>query len=412
MKKNSWILLFVFGASLYFQACMAQKKVTLKPTSLYVPYKIKDKFGIATEDGKIVVTPQFDYIELNYTPEFFTCFTYMDSKSYRTSLVVKDKIVLENQPYFGYYNTRDIVFAVMEVGGRGSGYYSLKPEEIHLYTLKGKRISPEGFSHASTFDELDPKNEIAQVLLYLVHRDKTYSIVQYDLKKQIITSTWIDKARDIEFEDLGMLYRTQELHVKYVDAQNKGKELKIGIKGKSYVKTYEGTYEINKKSDDLFLDGNVAVPNWDSEKQPKPRVEEREVQSKQIRLKKDYQTYRPMKLIIENKKLDPKYQKIVFENGKKGLYDSYENKEVLPTIYDDFFFADFKGIHAGGFVLKQNTSYTFQIYGSSQSKGHFSLFPMITFYAYGRPDFHLVGLFDEQGQFICYANQDGKVYLE
>lgn len=395
----------------------SQKKTTSdKTSSLYVPYKVKDKFGIATEKGALVLAPQFDYISVYDTPNFFTCFTYETNKRYQTSLVVNDKIILSKQPYFGYFNNQNIVFAAKEVGGKGSGYYSFRPEEIDLYTIKGKRITPESYLHASTFEDFDENNVLPQVVLYLMHRDKTYSLVLYDKKTETITTTFVNKAYDIEFEHLERLRDTKELHVKYVDIQQKGHELKIGIKGKSFVKTFEGTFSVQHQKDNFSFDEHtVAVPDWDSEKQPKPTFTESEINSKKLDIQKDYQTYQPSKLLFLSHKLDPKYQKLFFENDKKGLMDTYENKVTLPAIYDDFYRADFKGIHASGFVLKQDGKYRLKVYnlGGKESpiNGVFEQVPMITFYEYGRKDFHLISLFDENGNFICYANQDGKVYF-
>ncbi|MBN8566004.1 MAG: hypothetical protein J0M25_04605, partial [Flavobacteriales bacterium] len=135
-----------------------KKGAPKKEFPLFVPYKVKDKFGIANEKGDLIVAPQFDYISVYDTPNFFTCFTYEANKRYQTSLVVNDKIVLSNQPYFGYFNNQNIVFAAKEVGGKGSGYYSLRPEEIDLYTIKGKRITSESYIHASIFEDFDKEN--------------------------------------------------------------------------------------------------------------------------------------------------------------------------------------------------------------------------------------------------------------
>lgn len=394
-----------------------KKRVSHQNIALFVPYKVKDKFGIANEKGELVLTPQFDYISINDTPNFFTCFTYEANKRYQTSLVINDKIILKNQPYFGYFNNQNIVFAAKEVGGKGSGYYSLRPEEIDLYTKKGKRITSESYIHASTFEEFEEEDTISQVILYLMHRDKTYSLILYDKKAEIIITTFVNKAYDIEFQHLEMLRDTKELHVKYVDMQQKGHELKIGIQEKSFVKTFEATYNIQHQKDDFSIDDHVvAVPDWDSEKQPKPTFTESEISSKKIEIRKDYQTYQPSKLLFLSHKLDPKYQKLIFEKNKKGLMDTYENKVILPAIYDDFYSADFKGIHASGFVFKQDGKYRLKVYNFSGKEspvtGAFEQVPMITFYEYGRKDFHLISLFDENGKFICYANQDGKVYYK
>ena len=415
MKKNNFLFVLFSFVLLFSFKSYTQKKVASATSALFVPYKVKNKFGIATQKGDLVLTPQFDYVSLNYAPNFFTCYNYGANKTYQTSLVVKDKIILSNQPFFEYYNYQGIVFAVKEVGGKGSGYYSLRPEEIQLFTLKGKKITPEGFSHVSNFEEIDKEDKLAQILLYLIHKDKTYSLVLYDKKTQSITTKLVDKAIDIEFQQLEMLYHTKELHVKYIDSQNKGHELKIGTKGTAFVKTFEGTYAVQPASrDDSFDDHNVAVPDWDSEKAPKITFTESEIQSKRVELQNDYQFYRPLKLIIKPQKLDPKYQKISFENEKKGLLNTYENKVTLPIIYDDFYSADFKGIHANGFVLKQDGKYRLKVYnfGGKESpvNGVFDYIPMITFYEYGGKSFHLVSLFDEQGNFLCYANQDGKMY--
>jgi hypothetical protein len=307
--------------------------------------------------------------------------------------------------------------AIREKGGKGSGYYSLRPEAIEIFTFQGQKVTPEAFNHVSTFPELDKENTLPHILLYCVHADQTYSLVLHDKKAKKITTTWMDKAKDIEFIDLEMMYHTRELKVKYVDSQNKGRELTVGIKGNTLVKTFEGTYVVESQSQGYSIfDEPVAVPDWDRDNEPKVKAEAVEIEAKKLELRREYQLgYQPHKLQILPLKLDPKYRKMIFENGKKGLLNTREQSVTLAAIYDTFYMADFKGIHASGFVVLQNGKYSLMVYGFGnkppQTLGTFDHLPFITYYEYGRSDFHLIGLFDETGEFLYYASPQGKVYF-
>lgn len=410
--KSMLVLLLLHALSIGY----CQKKANSQSAALFVPFKVQDLFGIATEDGTLVVPPQFDHVTLINAPNVFTAYTYGPYKTYRSSLIINDKVILQDQPFFAYYAYQDLILAIRETGGKGSGYYSLRSEAIELFTYQGQKITPEAFNHVQTFPELDPQNTLSHMLLYCVHADQTYSLVLYDKKTKQFTTSWVDKAKDIDFTDLDMMYRTRELKVKYVDAKNQGRELTIGIKGNALVKTFEGTYVVQPKSSGYSLyNESVAVPDWDIENQPKIQAEAFEIEAKKLELRREYQLgYQPHKLQTLPQKLDPKYRKIIFENGKKGLINPQENTVTLPVLYDEFYMADFKGIHASGYVVLQNGKYSLMVYGFGnkppQTLGMFDHLPFITYYEYGRSDFHLIGLFDTNGQFLYYASPQGKVY--
>lgn len=113
------------------------------------------------------------------------------------------------------------------------------------------------------------------------------------------------------------------------------------------------------------------------------------------------------------------YHFSVFKDGKQGLklYNRGEVTEVLPTIYDEIFWGDWDN-WLQGYVLKTGDKYALIVRNARpggqipdiSTEAAFDLFPMAVRMNYGQQGFVLIKLFDEKGNFVCYADQTGKKY--
>lgn len=409
------LLLFLMIISLSTQAQTVKKSE--KKTKIYVPFKVKDKFGIANEQGAMVLPPVYDFVSVNYTPNLFTAFNYSENQKYKTSLIREDKVLLKDQHYFGYYQYNDVIIAAANMPGYGSGYYSLGDESMTLYTIDGKKIVDEVFRYAGVFVEFDKSNTLSHTLIQLIHQDGTHSIVLYDKKTRKITTKFVDRAKDVDFEGLDMLYHTQAFTVKIVDAQNIGREMEIKLKDKVFQKTFERTFEVNpKKVHDYyqFSDVHIPEPPFDDDVvNPIVKFSNEEQSIKKYELRTDYKGYQPPSLHFSIKKLNLKYQKMIFEGNKVGLYNTRDQKVIYPAIYDDLYDVSFRGHHLSGYVFKLNGKYGIKmatLRDFHEIDAVFDYLPYVLFYQYGSPDLHLIGLYDEAGNFLYYANQEGKIY--
>ena len=139
-----------------------------------------------------------------------------------------------------------------------------------------------------------------------------------------------------------------------------------------------------------------------------------EITLNQVAIREDYTNYGPPKLSFSTKTLDPTYSKLVFENAKKGLYNVRNDAIILDTAYDEIYDASFKGIHANGYVLKNEGVYSVKLFNFSgkvcEVSGSFNHMPYVSFFEYGSPEVHIISMFDAQGQFMYYANQNGTLF--
>ncbi|MCK7591180.1 hypothetical protein M0G43_11390 [Subsaxibacter sp. CAU 1640] len=405
----------IFLSILITVSSFAQNKTTA--TQILVPYKVADHFGIATQEGKMLVQPTFDHIVLGDIPNFFIGFNYTSYNAYKTALIVNDKVLLKDQNYFGYYPTNDVIIAVARAQGKGSGYYSFAPEAMDVYDFNGKKVSDETYKYASVLGDFDKDNKLSQELIYLIHKDETYSVVLFDKKTSTFTTTFINKAKDIEFVDLYMVYHLKETTIKYVNANNQGHELKIGLKDQKFVKTFEGTFKVEPQRNDYDIYNDVvAVPDFDREMIPAPKVTASEITMDVIEFRKDRDSYKPSTLFIKTKQLDPTYSKLVFDGTKRGLYLTKKEQFIIESKYDAIYQADFKGIHANGYILLNDDVYTIKMYNFGGKEyaisGTFQYMPFVSFAEYTNPNTHIISLYDQAGNFLYYANQDGTVFYK
>jgi hypothetical protein len=388
-------------------------------STIYVPFKVKNKFGISDENGKIVIKPQFDYISVENSFNFFTCYNYLENEKYESYLIINNKIVIKKQQYFGYYYHNDVIFAVKESNnGSDIGKYTFKPEEVYLYTIDGKILLKEGFLRASSVNEIMDKNDIlSKVLILLIHQDKTYSIILYDKILKNVAEKIIINAKDIDYT-----YDTHknQLKIKYVDKNNIGKKINIKIENSEFVKTFENDFIVNKQH--IAINDNIddeeasfAIPfeNYNNiNKHNNDENKDNKFLMKHIFSKHKTQIYRPLEIYQELKEINSNSIKKIFDNKKVGLYDVQNDKIIIEPKYDDIFKI---GNMKSYLLLKDNKFYfdkNFLHKGMNITINcGYDYFPIITFDKYGNNDFYLISLFDNEGNFLYYANNRGFVYF-
>ncbi len=415
MKKG--ILIGLLVVLVFFDLSAQNTSNTNEETKIFVPYKLGEKFGISDQYGNIVLTPKYDFIDLYYTPNFFTAFNYGTNNSYKTSLILKDNVLIKDQNYFGYYYDNDVISAVLRREGKGTGYYSFHPEGIDLYSMDGKRITKETYRFAGVIDDFDQDNILQYQLLQLIHLDGTYSFVVYDKKTTKIIKKIVDKAKDILFMSEVIPYKYKEFAVRYINSKDEEQEVKIRLKEGIFVGEDRRTLKKKPKSKyDVYLDDEVEVP-FDSGNRIRRRPkEDKHLTLREVKIKNDYVGYRPPSLYFDTWNNYAPHVKVIVEDGKKGVYNEKSEKYIHPVIYNDIFKAEFKGFHVGGSIFLKDGKYSIKMSTFRGEKykidGVFDNFPFVLYPSYVTSDFHLVSLFDADGKFLYYANQDGLIYYK
>lgn len=406
-----FFLAIAFQANLYGQ-------------TISVPYRVGNKFGISDQNGKILISPQFDVVEIeSYKETYFQGFTFNEN-TVLSSFIYKNKIVLSNQKYNNYYLSDDLIVATKYKSGRLSSYHSdgeeYYTEYEHLYTKEGKIIISEDVLSVYV-NNVDEEKKLNQVLISTTDKNKKHSLFQYDKKLKKITRSFFEKSDYLKVKyNNENDYKDKSIVYTFKDPSGKGKQIKIDIV-KNVIKVVSSEdFDLNPKKsnnreigDDYFRDGDLvmAEPGFEVKKQISPLAI---LDIKKIEIKKDFY-YLPKKVeeIHSFKdKLSPDYCYILEKDAKKGMFFVQKNALLIPQEYDEIYKTDMPGNY-GGFLLKKNNKYGYYISGYPEGyfiEPVFDKIPLIEkqdFFGKNQP---LIKLFDENNKFFCYADKSGKLY--
>jgi hypothetical protein len=107
MKKNNPT---IYLKALVFIVLLIAQTYTFSQT-VYVPYRVGNKFGIADENGKMIIKPQFDILEPHWKLNHcFYGFTKTDS-NVLSSVIYNNKIIISKQKYDYYYVYHSLILA-------------------------------------------------------------------------------------------------------------------------------------------------------------------------------------------------------------------------------------------------------------------------------------------------------------
>lgn len=190
-------------------ACSAQK--------ILIPYRSGQLFGLGDENGKIVVTPQYDNVQWMQSGWFRTSKKAELKDSMETTsgkfltrtlqvkysgLIHNNNIILKEEPFDAY----EIVAGkciVAKFEGRPDNLtkeqfkkYGSQRRFFSLFNLQGTNLYPENFSRIQKVDTAGTsskdKKTARYILFVAVHFDDSYSMFVFDADQQKI-SDWLIK---------------------------------------------------------------------------------------------------------------------------------------------------------------------------------------------------------------------------
>lgn len=203
MKPTFTLLLFIVTS-----ASTAQK--------MLIPYRSGNLVGLVDENGKIIVTPQFDHVywmqddwfrtdkkvELKDTLEAQGKSFPRNIQAKMSGLIHNNNIILKDEP-FGRYEIVAKKCIVAEFEGRGETLtkeqykkYGNQRKLYGLFNLKGENLYTENFKRIQKVDTAGisskDKNTARYILFVAVHFDDKYSMFVFDTDQQKI-SDWLIK---------------------------------------------------------------------------------------------------------------------------------------------------------------------------------------------------------------------------
>lgn len=390
-----------------------------------VPYRVGDKFGVATTEGKMIIPADYDILE----PE-----TYGDNRYYiayklvdggnLSTLIYKDKIILKDQKYNNYYITNELITALQYKVITKSVYLEDRDFKLRedLYTLKGKKLFEGDFKFITIIDGLDEKKTIPSFLIYTHALNDNESLHIYDKKLKKITKTLIGNAKNIDITaNYSYNYRDRSITNLYVDKNGVSKKMIIALKDNAIIVQSDTTVNLKKDTkryNEHSSFGDVSIPVEREETKINLNFKEETILLTARKIERKRGFYYLQKKIEElsiktiNLKKDDRF--IVSKDNKQGLYTFYNQQYTIPIAYDEIIFADFDGQN-GGYILRNDNKYGAIIFFNKETKLIKPIFDRlvlpvnVNYFGTAKP---LFKLYDEDGKLFCYADEFGKMFYK
>ena len=379
--------------------------------NIFVPFKVGNLFGISDEKGNLKIAPTFDYINISSEQNNY----FLVYKNGKSSCIYKDKVIIKDKNYFGYYPYNDLIVAVEKSSKRTTSYYSHNNEQCHLYSNSGSLIFPDYYMFIRIF-EVSEQPITENVLIQLSDMNGKYSIVVYNKKQKKVIQTFLDVVPDLEFS-FDAISINQPFTFDYLTNNNINRRITLQYNGKAFSVILDETLPKKDSDFDNYFGSEVAVDMGEDYITKKKN----EIQTSKIEVKsieKVYGAYRKKEFKWVSKWKLPSETSLVFESNKYGIKKYNTNEFLIPIEYDAIYSCDFFGHNYHGYILKKETKYGLYITGF-KVKGNgffipniFDNIPLVDQFDYVKKGFHIIGLYDAQGQFLHYANNQGFIYAK
>lgn len=354
-----------------------------------VPFRKGDKFGIADENGKMKIEPQFNYAYFGPTPDLLVGVNFTDGDDLKT-LIHKGKIIISKSDYYKFSMEGPYVVAVK--------FFPTEPHQpdqnkMDIFDLNGKRLLGKSFS---SFSYLNLKENLIGSHLVAVKDESGYSVLQVDSQNGKVIKKLFDGAERFYNDSYAM---PEKMVLVYEKNQMKNQVDIFLTNGKISRISNSKLGAVPPKS---LLSPMNSVPfgksNYNAAQQIWKTVQ-LDYPSKSLKIK-----------IVESEKSIANYE--VKEKEKKmGIWSHQRKSWLAMPAYDEIYFWE----NTGHFIGKKGVNYSVIIdpfaYPFTNIASKTTEFPMLPLLLpSSRKD--ILHLFDKNGDFFCYANVNGSVYFE
>ena len=401
-----------------------------------VPFRVGNKFGISDKNGMLIIKPEYDYIFINLEKDkaYFQAFTKIDT-NVTSSFIFKNKLLISNKDYSDYHIDSNFIIATKYLLKKNlqSNQIQKKGEINYLYDFRGKKIFEEGFAIISIIEDFESSNfvheskkNLNEVLIITKDVSEKYSIVVYDKVLEKVSHAFLNK---VPFLNVNYNYENiatdKTITCVYEDETGKGKKIRLKIE-KNHFKIFANeAVDISKKNNqpsrtnnyDIVVDDEiVSVPfkNPDAENNYEGNEQKKILKVNKIEIKKDVY-YAPVKneeIESSDESLNENERYIVSSKRKAGFFYVHGNSLLIPIKYDEIML-DGSSKDRAAFILKNQNKYGLFVYDAPNHKiiePVFDKIPLLFDYNYFGKGQPLIKLFDENGKFFCYSNQEGKLF--
>lgn len=395
-------------SALLFTCILTYSQVT-------VPYRVGSKFGISDASGKMIIPAEYDKIDVSTLhPGEFTASKGSDADRFTSTYIYGNKIVLKDSRYNFFNENYSFVNAVKIdnlhgfYSSQGVGYSS-----TDVYTLNGKKVFDRSFRDVYYVED-DKKPVLKDEILILLNElNNKYSLVLLDKKTLKVSKTFFENA---EKNTTDYKLFPKSFSITYTIPPLSKKKLTINFENGKVKDFYEetlreerpssgyGSYSSSSGSGSYY---NEAMKPYSSgETKPQPPVPE----MKKISASKKYtEPFSQKKTETEKAELSSNTV-IKTVNGKTGFFDTLKNDWIIPAEYDEITMMSTFCTFCSMYIVKKGKYYQILEFSGNEKKlyeGKFEMLPLLEKKNYGKEGFHLIELYDQNGNFFCYAGQNG-----
>ncbi|WP_412985482.1 hypothetical protein [Pontimicrobium sp. IMCC45349] len=396
--------------------------------SIYVPYRVGDKFGMSDEQGNLVLEPQFDIIN------FATLFSFDKSKNETyyvghkilndstnlSSFIINDKIILKDKDFNTYYYNNEMIEGKRYTYSKVKDYWGDHYVDTSvLFTNEGHPIFDEEYIWFMTLTPIRDYDTSNEILIASATMDDKFTLSLYDKKLKKITKTYFKKSShfahkfsELNYNGLTIIYKDEKGQAhKLFFVYDKDKN--IILQSDKLITLKEDKYADNNTNYDYSLQAveevetknKYAINKNDSISLTIPRID---IKGYSYKLSRKIET-----LTYDTKELDRSFAYVYIKDGKLGIKRDRDKSITLEAKYDELYYASFSLFT--GYILKKDNKYGLYAY---LYKDHifiepkFDMIPLLARKNFRKKGFHLLKLFDSEGKLFCYANQDGLIYYQ
>ncbi len=380
--------------------------------NIYVPYRVGDKFGLANESGEIIVEPAYDNIRLCSTSGYFTGYKKTDENTFTSSLIYKDKVILEDQKYFSINSYDGIIIGqFLENTEVGPNRWK-KLERSDVYNNEGKRILPDSYESTCIHSRLDPERKTNELLISVYPSYNKFSLFIFDINLNVIKKQLLDQI-DAPYINFPFLEENSKLIISTHSEKLKGMVYVISPTEKGYELTVED-YSAHSWS-------GAGSGTGTSDGKPKShRTNSSDVIKKIYRSRQSTAPERRDRIMFDTSTLESTNYSLMKSGTKIGIKRRNPNLsyiEVLPCKYDDLYMITYDSYLKFPTIIATRIGEKYGLFIGSENKVSptivdpiYSIIPYIEKLDYFRVGSHLIGIYDEKGVFHHFANMDGKEY--
>lgn len=376
----------------------------------YIPNRVGDKFGLVDNNGTSVIKPQFDILEIEPVSfDYFKGYNLIGGEML-SNIIHRDNIIIKNQKY-SKYDLSEIIIRAHRYLVNGNQI----TEKQNLFNSDGVKLFENDLHSVEViFPKNIDRNRAEDLLVISIDESKNYTIQIFNVSSKkfsnkLLSNIKIETSYPFEKND-------NEIVFNYLTKSGESKRLTVKDIGTSFqmISDEKRDVEIIEKETAIVNLGNDirVAQNSKAYSKTNASLEIEKSQSNQLILNEvliNNLFYLPKKadsLSFKQYTQDKVY--LFSQNGKKGIKNKKSNDILIPAEFDEIFKMYEQ---PNTYIVKKDNLYGIIIPRNSvYISPTFTYFPYLDRSNFGKSGFMIIKLFDDKGNFFCYADQTGKMY--